>query len=228
MAHDLAAAAVSPPAIAPRRQRYAVTLTRLEHDLGGRDTIVELLALSPETRTTVYLLSLLTDQTQQTKSLGDLCALAEITPGALLRLIKEGQLLAAHVRSMQKAVEGAPQVVEAVMRQAQPHYEVCDACGGDGVLRKPQPDGTVDESVCRPCHGRGEVLHQPQVARQKLALDIVRLLPKGAPQVAVAVGIPAGGGSRGFDPAAFQAEAEVLDRQATLVQVIEGETKKKP
>ncbi len=219
----------SPPtADLTRGTAYISTFNALERDLGGRDAIISLLAHAASTRVSRYLLTLLTSEEQGSQSLGVCCALAEITPGEFYAILRQGQTLAIEIRAMQVAVTEAPKVVAHLFRQAQPHYEACDACDemltapdgtrkGNGKYTTYRPDGTSRTGMCAACKGDGTILHQPKLARQKLAIDVARLLPKG-PGVVVGIQMPGGGsGKKAFNPADLQAESEIIDAEPDVL-----------
>lgn len=175
-------------------------LQRIEVQMGGRQEIVGLLALAPLTRDLRYLLGLLGDPDNTGVSLGELCARGHILPGQLLEQLQRAAMQRGQVLAAQRIGTGIAAVAEDVMRRAAPYEEACHACGGIGTVT-PEPTAQVPNpspGPCDTCRGTGRLRYLPDLERQKLAIDMAHLLPKGGginiAQINAPSG-PAGGGA---------------------------------
>jgi hypothetical protein len=187
------------------------SLQQLEADLGGRRAIVGMLALAPLTPDLEDLLGMLGDERRYpNESLATLCAQAHVLPGDLIQMLTSAALLQGKVRAAQKVGQGIAAVAQDVVRRAAPYVEPCYACMVNGVSTgtyTPEPTtNTPNPSPvpCETCKGSKELLHQPDLDRQKLALEMAQLLPKGGglsitnQQLNIG-GSGGGGGTLGFN-----------------------------
>lgn len=188
-------------------------LTALERDLGGRDAVVGMLTLAPLTPDLKYLLGLLGDPLCASNSLAETCMLANVLPGELLKHLAAAALLAGRVRASQKIGAGIAAVAEDVMRRAAPYEEPCHACQGTGSLT-PDPTPQVPNpspGPCATCQGVGKLRYQPEFERQKLAVDLAQLLPKGAGIQIAQINHP-GGGAGGSSGGVLERLQQFTDR----------------
>lgn len=156
-------------------------LARIEADLGGRRHLVGLLTLAPLTDDLRYLLGVLGEPRHDKHSLATLCARANILPGELIRHLGDAALLRGKTLALQKIGNGIAAVAEDVMRRAATYTETCNVCLGTGSLTPAptpaQPNPTP--GPCETCKGLGALAFYPDLDRQKLAVDMAQLLPKG-------------------------------------------------
>lgn len=158
-------------------------LETLESALGGRDRLTGYLLLAPLTPDLKYLVGLLGDPANRTKTLAALSAQSNILPGEILRHVQAAAL--ARGKALASVVVGAKiaGVVDDILKKAAPYTEACNGpCGGTGYL--PLPDPTADTPnpnpvACPTCKGGGVLLYQPAFENQKLAVELAHLLPKG-------------------------------------------------
>jgi hypothetical protein len=156
-------------------------LTTLEHDLGGRRRLVGYLSLAPLTPDLAYILGLLGDPDHARWTLAEICAKGNILPGQLLQEIERAAHLRGRVLSAQVVAARLPAVVADVMKKAAPYEGACGDCAGTGTLT-PDPTPQVPNpgpGPCETCRGTGQLLYQPRLEHQELALDMGRMLPKG-------------------------------------------------
>lgn len=204
-------------------------LATLEQDLGGRAAVVGMLTLAPLTPDLRYLLGLLGDPQCASNSLAETCMLANVLPGELLKHLAAAALLAGKVRASQKIGAGIAAVAEDVMRRAAPFIDPCYVCQGTGTLT-PEPTPQVPNpgpGPCETCAGSGKLLHQPDLDRQKLAVDLAQLLPKGAGIQIAQINAPAGGGlasGGGTLERLMQFTDEILYGSGQPPAVVEAET----
>lgn len=187
-------------------------LQDLEARLGGRDQIVGLLALAPLTPDLRYILGLLGDPGKQAIPLADLCALAGILPGDLLTQLAAAALLKGKVQAQQQIGAGVASVAADVMRRAAPYEETCGGCRGTGsVTPEPTPAAPNPQpGPCETCWGSGKLRYLPDLDRQKLALDLAQLLPKGGGLSIVNANVQGGAGSPAA-PGSYEALQALTD-----------------
>lgn len=156
-------------------------LDQIETDLGGRGALVGLLTLAPLSPDLRYILGLLGDPRNSGKPLATICAQGNVLPGELIRHLGSAALLRGKVLAQQAIGNGIAAVTQDLMLKAAPYDAPCYGCRGLGkVTTDPTPKvpnpGPED---CLVCLGTGELRYQPDLERQKLAIEMAHLLPKG-------------------------------------------------
>lgn len=194
-----------------RRQREGETYTTrvvqelqtLEQDLGGRTALISLLSLAPLTKDLRYVLGLLGDPSHDRMTLAHVCAMGNLLPGDLLKLLGAAALHRGQTLAKQTIGRALPAVVEDVMRKAAPYEEACHSCLGTGSIT-PDPTPDVPNPVhqpCTVCAGSGRLVYQPDLETQKLAIDLGGLTQRGGgisilnQQLNLAAAGSAGGGA---------------------------------
>lgn len=188
-------------------------LAAIEQDLGGRQQVVGLLLLAPLNADLEYLLGLLGDPKYHTQSLAGICAIANVLPGELLKLLGPAALLRGKLQAAQKIGQGIAAVAADVMRRAAPFTDACHACRGIGSVT-PEPTKETPNPMpgpCETCQGVGTLQYQPTLDRQKLAIEMAQLLPKGGGmQIAVQQIAPGSGGDTSARRGRLQALTDTL------------------
>lgn len=156
-------------------------LQTLEQQLGGRSELVGLLMLAPLTPDLQYILGLLGTPSNSQKTLATICAEGNLTPGQLLQHLEASALLRGKVLSAQVVSKTLPAVVQDIMQKAVPFEAACSNCQGTATITQdPTPDTpNPSPEPCPVCIGTGRLVYQPNLERQKLALEMGRMLPKG-------------------------------------------------
>ena len=152
----------------PPKSALAAAVDQLERDLGGRQALIDTIVGLPESAGLDYVIGLFADPRSDCRSLSALCQAGGVSVGEILEAMKRGLLIKPTLRAMQTIAAGMPPVVEDVMRRAAPHTVPCSTHTGD---------------ACTTCQGTGVVTVLPDLDRQKVALDLGRLLPKSGPAV---------------------------------------------
>ena len=179
-----ATALVPTPPRAPRAPNFTAydqplamaALHSLEKAMGGREAMVAALVAGPRGTPLDYVLDLLADPANHATSLSSLCARGEVSVGELLEAYKRGVTAMAQVAAIHKVAAAIPVIIEDLVNRAQPHYVQCDRCNGVGTV-------SVEDAApvpCKACQGKGTHYVLPELDRQKLALDMLKLLPKSA------------------------------------------------
>lgn len=156
-------------------------LALIEKDLGGRQALVGLLSLAALTPDQRYVLGLLGDPDCDGQTLAEICTLGNILPGELLSQLTVAAQRLGKVRAAQIVAAGTPAVVDDIMRRAAPYEESCPTCQGVGSITADPTPTTPNPSPapCQICAGGGRLRYPPDLERQKLAVDLAQLLPKG-------------------------------------------------
>jgi hypothetical protein len=167
----------------------AQALGEIESAAGGRAALVEALSALPPNDKLTYVLGLLADPRHDARSLGSLCKAGGVGVGELIEAFKRGVHAKALIRAAVSIATHTPAVVEDVMVRAQPHLVDCHTCHGSLLMLHPD-DATAHKIPCTRCvdlNGipTGKIVQQPDLDRQKLALDLANLLPKKGPSVVV-------------------------------------------
>lgn len=161
-------------------QTVVVELQRIEQDLGGRAEIVGMLTLAPLSPDLRYILGLLGDPQHDQMTLAEICAAGNVLPGELLKHLTSAALLRGKVLASRKIGDGIAAVAEDVMRRAAPFEDACYTCAGIGTITPEPTTQTPNPSPgpCETCKGAGKLRYQPDLERQRLAIDMAQLLPK--------------------------------------------------
>ena len=134
-------------------------------EIGGRETFTEVLAIAESAPEVERLVQLLHDPKFEHASLRRICKLAGLTVADLFRAYKKALVVRAHLQATRAIAAKLPPIVEDVMARALPTAIPCPACGNDKATRK----------TCPICHGTGATLSEPDLDRQKLALELGQL-----------------------------------------------------
>lgn len=154
----------------------------LEDRLGGRRALVGMLILAPLGPDLRYVLGLLGDPANDRLALAEICAQGNVLPGGLLEHLAAAAMLAGQIQAAQRIGAGMAAVAADVMRRAAPYEDRCYACNGVGTL-PPRPtasDPNPGPEPCTTCNTTGRLVYQPDLERQKLAVELSHLLPKSA------------------------------------------------
>lgn len=174
------------PVTEPAREALAQTFQEFEQELGGRKQAIKALSIaSLDTKLTpdqiADVIAVISDPANAERSLMEIAEIGGITFDDLLRVYRHALVQRAHLTCMRIACERIPAVVADVMKKAAPYQDHCSACQGIGTIT---PDPTRDRPnptpvPCRTCAGAGQLLYQPTLETQKLALQLVGLLKSG-------------------------------------------------
>jgi hypothetical protein len=157
-------------------------LASLEEAIGGRAALQQALVQIPPTGELEYAINAIADPTNDARSLAVICAEAGISVGELLEAYKRGVMARATVLAITSVAEGAAPVTQDLMRRAAPYTEPCGDCAGTGTVTADPTDAVPNPSPepCRTCQGAGSLSYLPELARQKVALELIGLLGQKA------------------------------------------------
>ncbi len=177
-------------------------LDSLEKASGGRMKLVETLALSQLTQEQELLAGMIADPRNDAKSLARICSMANISVSRFLTMLGEVKMSKAVLEAQDRVAALLPEVAGDLMSRAVIHSVECSNCAGKGTIAvinrgrsagKGTPPPTEEEITCPNCRGNGTITHQPDLERQKIALEMAGLLKRGVGGgVNVAVGVSAG------------------------------------
>lgn len=161
---------------------------------GGREALGELFAIAGAGTEAEALALLLLDPRYTGLGLGKLCTMANVTVADFFAAAGKATFVKAQLHAQHRIATHLVDVVEDVMTRAKPIEIPCDGCKGMGTV---SPPGKPDDPPmpCGMCRGTGRTLTLPELDRQKVALDLGRMLQKGpsGPLVAVQQNFGAGG-----------------------------------
>jgi hypothetical protein len=171
---------LAPSALVPAAARAPELLTDVETELnikavetftaqlGGREQLTAALAVAEGDIGVEKVLTYLLDPRYDRWSLPRICRLAGLTIADFFIAYKRAVLAKAHIEATHIIAANLPPIVEDVMRRAAPQRQVCPACAG-----------AADKALaCPTCRGAGSVQTEPDLDRQKLALELGQLTEK--------------------------------------------------
>jgi hypothetical protein len=161
-----------------RTKSNKTVLDRFEDSIGGRENLIDTLALSNLDKKQEHFLRLLCDPARQRDSLVTIARDCGILPVHILEVFRSASFSKANALAMGQLTEALPAVVKDIADKSVDAKVECPTCFGDG---------NISEGVqCPQCNGRGEVFRPSDLDRQKLVLDATGIVKKG-PGVAVNV-----------------------------------------
>jgi hypothetical protein len=137
--------------------------------VGGRDQLADTLAIAGHGSEIERITTLLLDPRYASWSLARLCTMVGLTVADLFASYRKANIARAHVEASHIIAQKLPPVVLDVMTRATPQRRLCGACLGASA------DG---QGPCRVCDSTGYVQSEPDLDRQKLALELGQLLEK--------------------------------------------------
>jgi hypothetical protein len=201
--------------------------------LGGRQALLDTLVVADGTSEVHQIVNLLIDPRYGGWSLRRLCATAGLTIADLFTAYKKALLVRAHLQATKVITDNLVAVVDDVMQRSRPREIVCPACAGLTTVT-PEPTRAVPNPApqpCATCRATGRVIEQPDLDRQKVALELAQLLQTrgGITVQQNSVTLPAGGsGAPGALEQLQQAVHEVLyprrvaDAEPAPVSAVDG------
>ncbi len=140
--------------------------------LGGRQALVSILLIASGDPAVDQVVALLDDPLYAGWSLPRLCLRAGLTVADFLRAYQRAMLARGEIAAARVIADRMVAVVDDVMRRAAPYDEACP-CGAPAVVSVPP------NPPCKACRGTGVLHLQPDLDRQKVALELAKLLTKG-------------------------------------------------
>jgi hypothetical protein len=169
--------------VAPRAPRQSTALTSQELDLsdaavdlftravGGRQKLMATLAVADTDGHVDKVINCLLDPAYQAWPLRKICIYAGITVADLFASYKRALFVQAHIDAAHRIITQLPPVVDDVMRRAAPQPIPCRC-----QAAPPPPPDSPPAKPCLDCRGTGTVMTEPNVERQKLALQLAHLI----------------------------------------------------
>lgn len=136
--------------------------------LGGRDALAGTLAIGEGDPAVEKVLTYLLDPRYDRWPLRKICRLAGLTVVDLFTAYKRAAFAKAHIASTQIVTAALPPIVADVMTRATPQAIVCPVCAATPTTRP----------TCPVCKGTGVTTSEPELERQKLALELGHLTEK--------------------------------------------------
>ncbi len=159
----------------------AAALIELEKAIGGRSALQQALVQCAPTPELDFVINAIANPENDARSLAVICAEANVSVGELLEAYKRGVMARGTVLAIKSIAEGAAPVTEDVMRRAAVYDEPCPYCEGTGSNTADPTEAEPNPSPepCVTCKGQGALRYLPDLARQKVALELVGLLGQG-------------------------------------------------
>lgn len=160
-------------------------LDQFEMTVGGRTRLLNALLAAPAAYRTEELATLIrwmADPANDLRKLSVLCDAGEVSLLDVLEAFKHGTGILAFVEAIAAVHEKTPKIAQDVLARALPLEVPCPKCEGAKTIpgRKGRP-----ATECAKCQGTGTITKPPTLNRQKYALSLGPLAPKGTPLVAI-------------------------------------------
>lgn len=154
----------------PTKKKVLRSLEQIEANVGGREHIVETLALATLDKREAHFLNLLSDPMRAEDSIDDIARDAGLKPLQVVDLFRTAAFAKAHAISSAQLAAALPAVVEDIASKAVDAKITCPTCFGDGR--------DAQNEVCMQCNGRGEVMRFSDLDRQKIILETAGMTKK--------------------------------------------------
>jgi hypothetical protein len=142
--------------------------------LGGRQALVTILQIGSGDPLVDRLIALLDDPLYGGWSLKRLCAHTGLTVAEFLKAYQRAMVARSEIAATKIIADRIPAVIDDVLRRAAPHDAPCPC----------SPPGVAPVPTCVACHGSGTRQILPDLDRQKVALQLAKLLAQpGGPLV---------------------------------------------
>ncbi len=153
-------------------------LRQIETAIGGRASLQAALLQAPPSTALDFVIQAIADPTQDARALSTICDEANVSLGELLQAYKLGVMAKGTVEAITAIAAGAAPVAHDVMRRAAAYDEPCPYCEGTGHNTADPTEAEPNPSPvpCKTCKGQGALRYLPDLARQKVALELVGLL----------------------------------------------------
>ncbi len=146
--------------------------------LGGRAHLVAVLRIGSGDPAVDRILTLLDDPIYGGWPIPRLCTLAGLTVADFLRAYQQAMYARAEITVTKLVTDRLAAVVDDLLMRAVPHDVPCPACQG----RPPLPGlPETPPTICAMCRGHGTILAMPTLGRQKIALELGKLITKAGP-----------------------------------------------
>jgi len=168
-------------ALVPAASRAPERVTAVEEELsglaietfaktvGGRDTLADVLTVAGSSPDVEKVALLLLDRRYQDWSLRRLCTLTGITVSDLFTAYRKAMIARSHIEATHVIANHTVAVVTDVMTRAAPQKAVCPKCLGTSA---------AGQGPCPICQSSGYIQTEPDLDRQKLALELAQLTEK--------------------------------------------------
>jgi hypothetical protein len=137
--------------------------------VGGRDQLAEVLSVAGTSPDVEKIALYLLDPRYAHFSLRRLCTLTGITVADLKTAYRKALIARAHITATQIIASRLPPIVEDVMTRAAPQKVICPKCLGTSA---------AGQGPCVLCNDTGIIQSEPDLDRQKLALELGQLVEK--------------------------------------------------
>lgn len=162
--------------------RVEAALDTFEKELGGREALHSHLSFITPNPKIDYVIGLIADPRNDTKTLAKICAMGNISIGELFDYYKQAKAIRAQLAAMDAVYAEAPKLAKEIVRDAMAEEVDCAKCDGFGYT-------TVDKKAtdCRKCKGKGKVLEKAPIERVKMAAEMMGIYNRNQPIAQVTI-----------------------------------------
>lgn len=166
-------------------------LVLLERELGGRQELVRALTFARQSKDVRYLLGMLGDPENASRSLADICHSGQILPGEIIAALTSGTELRSQLLAKTAIARRLPDVVTEVMQKAAEYEDDCTECMGTGkrTADPSEHDPNPKPEDCVTCQATGRLRFPADGKCRDLALEMGGLTGNGAPGVNVTTNV---------------------------------------
>lgn len=152
-------------------QRNRTALDNFEEAVGGRDVLIDSLAMYNLDKKQEHFVRLLCDPARIHDSLVTICRDAGLNPIALFDLFTEANRAKGTALAMARMATKLPEVAEDILQKSVDAKVECPSCFGEGFI--------AEDVKCPQCYGKGKILRESDIDRQKMVSEITGLQKKG-------------------------------------------------
>jgi len=189
--------------------RLVQAFDAIERAAGGREALVDRLTHGALTVEQQYVVGLMADPRNDSKSLATIADMARLPVGKLWQFIKDAGVARAIMEAQEEIVQHAAPLARDVMIRTLPRWVRCQECRGRGDLEL-LVDGKREVRTCEECAGKGQVVKDPTIEYQKLGLELLKIRERGNAGVSVGVGVQVNNGAPGMTSAGFRSVTDRL------------------
>lgn len=156
-------------------------LLLLERELGGRQELVRALTFAKQTKDVRYLLGMLGDPENASRSLADICQSGQVLPGEIMAALTSGTELRSQLLAKTAIARRLPTVVSEVMQKAAEYEDDCTECMGTGKRTEDPSEHNPNPKPedCTTCQATGRLRFPADGKCRDLALEMGGLTGQG-------------------------------------------------
>jgi hypothetical protein len=154
-----------------RTRKNKTILDNFEDAVGGRDELIDSLAMYSLDKKQEHFLRLICDPARANDSLVTIARDAGVAPMAILDLFRQAHSAKGAALAMARMSTKLPQIAEDIIQKSVDSKVECPTCFGEKYI--------AEGVQCPQCIGKGEVFRPSDIDRQKMVTEITGLQKKG-------------------------------------------------